>query len=154
MVPRVFKKMVFKPGSVNVDIGGGRFETATEYLHSKHVHNFVWDKYNRSLEHNAKIYTMVIETGCADTATLSNVLNVIKERKYRLEALKLAAEAVGKGGTVYITVYEGDRSGKGKETTKGYQMNRKLKDYLRDVRMVFNQVGLHDGVIIAQNLWS
>ena len=96
---------------------------------------------------------MVIETGSADTATLSNVLNVIKERKYRIEALKLAAEALGKGGTCYITVYEGDLSGEGKVTTKGYQMNRRLKDYLRDVKMVFNQVGIHDGVIIAQNLW-
>lgn len=154
MVPRVFKKVELARGTVNLDIGGGKYETATDYLHRQGVHNFVWDKYNRSLEHNARIASMLIETGCADTATLSNVLNVIKERKFRIEALELAAQALGKGALCYITVYEGNRSGIGTKTTKGYQLNRKLKDYLREVKSVFNQVSIQDGVIYAQNLWN
>jgi len=35
---------------------------------------------------------------------------------------------------IYVTVYEGDRSGKGKVTRDGWQENRKLASYLDEVR--------------------
>jgi hypothetical protein len=151
MIPRLFKKVPFKPGSVNLDIGGGKYETATEYLHSLHVHNFVYDPFNRDISHNSKIYRMLVANSFADTATLSNVLNVIKPRQLRLDALEIASKAVGTRGICHITVYEGDRTGNGRRTTKGWQHHRKLKEYLSEAQLVFEHVGIKGGVISAHH---
>ena len=150
MIPRLMRNIEFRRGAINVDIGGGRFETATDYLHSRGVHNFVYDPYNRTSHHNARVFRRVIANQIADTATMSNVLNVIQHRRHRLDALKVAATSIGHGGTVYITVYEGDGSGKGKKTSKGYQLNRKLAKYLREVKEVFTDVELVAKMIIAR----
>ena len=36
-----------------------------------------------------------------------------------------------KNTIILISIYEGNKSGIGKETTKGYQKNMKLKEYLK-----------------------
>ena len=83
-----------------------------------------------------------------DMAILSNVLNVIYEDDIRhdiLETLKTLAD------TVYITVYEGKKDGVGTVTKKDcYQLNRKVREYLPEVREVFFDVTLKNGVIICK----
>jgi len=54
----------------------------------------------------------------------ANVLNVIAEPEARAELIETAAMADGKA---YFTVYEGDRSGVGRRTTKGWQNNGRLR---------------------------
>jgi hypothetical protein len=71
----------------------------------------------------------------ANTCTISNVLNVICDRDVRIHILTLAKKYCS--GTVYITVYEGDKTGKGKVTRDGYQLNCKLKEYMKEVQIVF-----------------
>jgi len=152
-VPRLFKQVGLKRGTINLDVGGGKYDTATDYLHSQGVHNFVWDPFNRDLDHNSKVYDLLVANGgLADTATLANVLNVIKERCDRIEALKLASRAVGDTGVCYITVYEGNRSRRGKRTSKGWQHNKPLRFYLDEVKEVFACASIQGGVIVAYNV--
>lgn len=157
MLPKLFSQMpsesaLFERGSINVDIGGGRFETATDFLHSKGVHNFVWDPYNRSDEHNDRVWRLFIDQSLADTVTLSNVLNVIRSRVDRTDCLMTAARALKSDGVCFITVYEGNKSGKGKETSKGFQLNRRTRSYVSEVEKVFRDVDvLPRGIIVARD---
>jgi predicted RNA methylase len=148
-LPVLFSKVEFKPGTVNADIGGGKYDNVTTFLATKGVLNYVYDPYNRSKDYTEFVISK-IEHGQCDTVTISNVLNVIKEQKSRDEVLLNAVDAVKDNGTVYITVYEGDGTGKGKETSKGWQENRKTPTYLPEVKKYFDDVTLKNGVIIAK----
>ena len=148
-LPAVFKMVSFEPGTVNIDYGGGRFDNVAEYLKDFDVINLVYDPYNRSKEHNQDVIRLVREHGGADTATCSNVLNVIKEPEVRLNVLSNIKKLVKPSGTVYITVYEG--SGKGNEgpTKSGYQLNRKTADYLEEIQKVFPDASRKGKLIVA-----
>lgn len=61
----------------------------------------------------------------------SNVLNVILEDEVIFEILDNIYEIANKNTIILISIYEGDKSSIGKETTKGYQKNMKLKEYLK-----------------------
>lgn len=89
--------------------------------------------------------------GFYDVAICSNVLNVIAEPEVREDILFDLARIAE---TVYITVYEGDKSGKGKPSGKdSWQENRRLRDYLPEVEDVFSEVTIKNGVIIARWPW-
>lgn len=136
-LPAIFNMVTFNPGTVNLDYGGGRFNNVAEYLKQYDVINLVYDPYNRSSEHNQEVIRLIREHGGADTATCSNVLNVIKEPEVRLNVLKNISKLVKSGGTVYITVYEGKGNNAEGLTKSGYQLNRKTADYLEEIQQVF-----------------
>lgn len=136
-LPAIFNMVTFNPGTVNLDYGGGRFNNVAEYLKQYDVINLVYDPYNRSSEHNQEVIRLIREHGGADTATCSNVLNVIKEPEVRLNVLKNISKLVKSGGTVYITVYEGKGNNAEGPTKSGYQLNRKTADYLEEIQQVF-----------------
>lgn len=136
-LPAIFNMVTFNPGTVNLDYGGGRFDNVAEYLKQYDVINLVYDPYNRSSEHNQEVIRLIREHGGADTATCSNVLNVIKEPEVRLNVLKNISKLVKSGGTVYITVYEGKGDNAEGPTKSGYQLNRKTADYLEEIQQVF-----------------
>lgn len=72
-----------------------------------------------------------------DVALCSNVLNVIMEEEIRDELLHTLKEIADK---VYITVYEGDGEGIGRQTKKDcFQLNRKRKAYLPELVRVFGK---------------
>lgn len=149
MVPALFKK-VPAFGKRNLDVGGGKFDTASKWLADNHdCKNFVYDPYNRSDGHNQKVLKQT-EKG-VDTITISNVLNVIKEARFRREVLELAASRCKEGTKVYITVYEGDKSGSGKETRCGYQLNRRTQDYVKEVSRFFRTVERRGKLIVASD---
>lgn len=136
-VPALFKHIPWRPGTMNLDLGGGRYDTATEYLRVRNVINKIYDPYNRTQEENEDALSHTY-----DTVTISNVLNVIPSYDARIDLLKLALNHVKKGGTIYIKVYEGNGSGKGNITQNGesYQANRVLKDFMEnEVREVFSK---------------
>lgn len=63
----------------------------------------------------------------AEAIFCNNVLNVIQS-DYDLEKVLDRMEEFYK--PIYITIYEGDRSGNGRKTSRGtYQRNMKAKDY-------------------------
>lgn len=136
-VPALHKALV-RTGAfrgVNADLGGGRFDKATEYLHEQGVENIVHDKFNRSDEHNAWAWSAIKRR--AKTVTVANVLNVIAEPKCREAVIQQAATL---GVPTYFTVYEGDGSGKGRRTRDGWQENRKLATYLPEIEQHFASV--------------
>ena len=70
----------------------------------------------------------------------------------RHELLNNAWDLTRYGAPVYITVYEGDRSGVGRQTGKDqWQNNRPLRDYLDEVLAVFPNATLYKGMIVANH---
>lgn len=143
----VHKRMGWKKGTTHIDIGGGKFDNGVKFLENLGVEAHVYDPYNRTPEHNERVMGTVGKKG-ADTASLFNVLNVIKEPEHRHEALKTAHKSLKPGGRLFVSIYEGDRSGKGKKTKKNsWQNNAPTKAYLDDVRKVFPNAKLQHGII-------
>jgi len=125
------------PPTINVDVGGGKYDDGTKYLNSIGVRNLVWDPYNRSPENNARV-VVTASTDVPDTATMANVLNVIRRPEDRRHALVNArAFLPPRRGTLYINVWEGNKSGKAATTRDGWQENRRLETYLSEVQDVF-----------------
>ena len=148
-VPALFKKIPWCNSNAikkNVDLGGGRYDTATKYLAEFGVKNVIYDPFNRDFRHNLNV-VMDMAINRADTATISNTLNVIRERGKRIELLRCAKRWAE---VVFISVYEGDKTGTGRQTKKGcWQENRKLEDYIPEVFEVFENVRIEKGMIIA-----
>lgn len=139
-LPRIFKLVDFKPFTVNLDYGGGKYDNTTEYLAERSVNNLVFDPYNRTEEHNNTVINSVEGYGGADTATCSNVLNVIKEPEIRQSILENLKRLVKPMGDIYITVYEGSGDGNEHPTKSGYQLNRKTADYMEEIEKIFSFV--------------
>ena len=154
-LPVVFTKpgVKFVEGGTNIDIGGGRFDNATQFLKEKYgVKNSVFDPYNRDRKNNAAIAERIKNGERFDTATISNVLNVIDTPEARANVILEAAKAIKPDGTAYFTVYEGDAKGGAAATTKGWQENRKLSTYRDEIRQYFNDVPApRNGVITARD---
>ena len=149
-VPAVFKKVNWSSDSINFDLGGGKYDTATEYLDGLGVTNLIYDPYNRSRAHNDRVLAIAINHR-PDSCTISNVLNVIMEPDVRTDTLRFAKAVLKSGGSCFITVYEGDKSGVGR-VTKGncYQNNKRLAEYIDEVRNVFGNALIYKGMIIAE----
>jgi hypothetical protein len=135
--PAAFAKIPWVSGQRNVDIGGGRYDAGSDYLKADHgVTSKVIDPFNRPEAHNRKVAAEFAKRP-ADTATLTNVLNVIREPEQRQAALKAARRYVRDGGKLYVQVYPGDGSGEGRETSAGWQENRPLRSYLAEVEEAY-----------------
>ena len=86
-----------------------------------------------------------------DTVTVMNVLNVIKEPEVRDNTILQAAKAIKKGGVAYFQIYQGDKSGVGKITPRGWQNNMRTEDYVEEIKKRFNDVVRHGQVIEAMD---
>lgn len=149
--PGGMKKVEWKSGTTNVDIGGGRFDDATEWLRERGVENLVFDPFNRDSEHNRMVAERVRKEK-VDTATCHNVLNVIDSESSRANVILQAAKAIKPDGTAYFSIYEGDKTGVGKYKGQDrWQNNRRTKDYLGEIERYFDDVQVKKGVIIARS---
>ena len=149
-VPRVFKTIKWQPGTTNLDYGGGRFDTATEYLRTCGVQNYIYDKYNRTAAENA----MALSHAPYSSVVLSNVLNVVHEPEERAAILKHIKNLLTPDGTLYISVYEGDKSGVEKIDPKrnSCQLNRVTKSYVAEIADVFtaHKIIIKNNIIIVK----
>lgn len=148
-IPALFKHKAVKFGDVNIDIGGGRFDLATNYLASIGTTNLVFDPFNRPETTNASTLDYLRSGKRADTATCANVLNVIAEEEARKNVILEVAKAIKPDGTAYFMVYEGNGTGIGKETSAGYQNNRKTADYVQEISQWFDSVQRSGKLITA-----
>lgn len=148
-LPAIFKLINLSPNTINLDFGGGRFDNASEYLATKDVTNLIYDPYNRSSEHNKNVLDTIRKNNGADTATCSNVLNVIKEENARHTVIQNIYNLLKSNGTAYFTVYEGTGKGNEGATKSGYQLNRKTIDYVDEIKEVFSNVTRKGKLIIA-----
>jgi hypothetical protein len=141
-----FKKIDWIPGTTNLDYGGGKYEKATMWLLEQGVNNLVYDKFNRSDEHNE----MALEFAKSSTTTTCfNVLNVIKEREHRKQVIKECKRENTK--TIYFSVYNGDMSGEGTPTRgNSWQNNKPLKYYLDEVKEIYPSAEIVKGMITAK----
>ena len=148
-LPAIFKLINLSPNTINLDFGGGRFDNASEYLATTDVTNLIYDPYNRSSEHNKNVLDIIRKNNGADTATCSNVLNVIKEENARHTVIQNIYNLLKSNGTAYFTVYEGTGKGNEGATKSGYQLNRKTVDYVDEIKEVFSNVTRKGKLIIA-----
>lgn len=126
-----------------IDIGGGKFDIAIEVAKAYDAKVSIYDPYNRTAEHNEKVMSSAY-----DCAIISNVLNVIDSEDARKQVL---LTAYNKADVVLITVYEGDRSGIGRQTgSDSWQENRVTADYIREVEAVFPKVEKYGKLIVAR----
>ena len=118
-----------------IDYGCGKF--FDKYVDQVKCKISGYDKYNRPDKNVLKRKF--------DVAICSNVLNVIAESEVRND---VARQLKDLADVTYITVYEGNGSGIGKESKEDcYQLNRKVKDYVHELKTVFNTVEIKNGVI-------
>ena len=97
-----------------------------------------YDPYNRN---NPKVLNRKY-----DVALCSNVLNVIAEQEVRLDILSRLKELAK---IIYITVYEGNRSGNSKRTKEDcFQLNWSRGNYIPELVAVFGpgNVKYHNGM--------
>lgn len=150
-VPALFKDKNVQFGDVNIDRGGGKFDLATEFLAERGTQNLVFDPYNRGEATNRATLDFLRDGSRADTATNANVLNVIAEAPARANVILEMAKAIKPDGKAYFMVYEGDGSGVGRETSAGWQNNRKTADYMDEIKRYFDSVERRGKLIIASN---
>lgn len=133
-LPAVYGRFSFAPGSVVLDYGCGRY---TDHIREAlpGVTYLPFDPYNQPASVNAASLDAFRTLSATRPAAVvcSNVLNVIDSA----DAVKATAEAVATlaqaaGAPALVTVYEGDKSGTGRETGPDqWQRNERTRDYLR-----------------------
>jgi hypothetical protein len=149
-VAAAMKKIPWERGTRNLDLGGGKHDLGTNYLKTQGVRNLLYDPFNRTEKHNERVLKEAAAKGI-DSVTVLNVLNVIREPEHRDAVIKQAADHAGNDKPAYFQVYEGNGSGVGKETIKGWQNNRKLSDYVAEIGKHFSQVERHGIYLEARN---
>ena len=146
-----------------IDWGGGKYDTTAEYVLENMDEGIfvVVDKFNRTENHNWKSIEWVMEATGGDGAkviTNANVLNVIKEKDQRRMMLSAIKHFLAYNGTAYFSAYKATKSKDyieegdvvGQETTKGWQNAQPLSFYVDEIKGLFNQVQIKDGMIIAR----
>jgi hypothetical protein len=143
----IHREKGWRRGSRHIDVGGGKFDNAVKFLESQGVEGHVYDPFNRTEEHNKEVMARAGKEQ-SDTASLFNVLNVIREPEYRRSALETAHGSLKPGGRLFVSVYEGDRSRKGRKTkSDAWQNNLPLQDYLEEIKQLFPDAVIQRGVI-------
>lgn len=138
VVNKVYKQCAFKDNSVILDYGGGKYDTNVDYMRERNGSDvLVYDKYNRNGEHNLAVLDRCREEK-PDYIVCSNVLNVIMEDEVIRDILKDICGCCREDTAVYIAIYEGDKSGVGKKTKKGWQRNEKAQAYEAVISEYFN----------------
>ena len=161
-LPRLFSLVNWKSGTINLDYGGGTVESdavADAFFDKKGVTNVIYDTGNFDDPHNFAVIRYLKANGGADTATLSNVLNVIMEPNVRHEILENIYDWLKPNGVLYIYGYEGPKEDIGKggkaKGKKGqnpdeydqYQTNMRTKEYLPEIEEVFPNYTFKGGLI-------
>ena len=137
--------------SSNLDIGGGKYPTASEYLKEQYgVNNTIYDPFHRSHYDNLFVVGLIKGGAPFDTITVCNVLNVINCDKMMQTVIMQAARAADDDTIVFFQIHNGDKSGVGHETTKGYQRNVPTHWYLPFVRLWFNEAEHKGKFIVAR----
>lgn len=135
-VPALFKNPQVIFSGLNLDYGGGKYDTATMYLADRGIESVVYDPYNRTPEHNAETLNKVRRNGGADTITCANVLNVIKEPAARMVVLRNIYKYLKPGCCAYFSMYEHNR-GEGPTGGNKYQLARKTAEYVPEIASIF-----------------
>lgn len=136
-----------------LDYGCGKY---TDHLHgaaaAEGLRLFPYDPYNQPEDTNNETRLLLTSSGIgkpANIAICSNVFNVIRPIDCIIDALHDIASMVD--GFLYVTIYEGDKTGIGRETKKDcWQRNEMRGDYLPIIHKAgYHIVGVKYGAIIV-----
>ena len=150
-LPAVYGKTCFS-ASVVLDYGCGKFtDHIRDCLRRQGCILLPFDPYNQPVHVN--LISMNYIDRCKKEhvpvdVVCSNVLNVIDDDETVRHIARNIEDVVSTtGGIGYVTVYEGDRSGIGRQTGRDqYQRNAPLRDYLR----FFRRATISQGMIIVK----
>lgn len=149
-LPAVYRKANLSASMV-MDYGSGKHtDHIREHVNALHKAYLPYDPYNQPEDRNTATATIVCNAMAVKIPVdviCSNVLNVIDDdNTVRQIAHHIEEIVTTAGGTGYITVYEGNRSGIGKQTGKDqYQRNEPLRNYLR----FFRNATVKNGMIVV-----
>ena len=153
--PKWAGEPVWKKGMTNVDIGGGKYDNADEYLHTFGARNIVFDPFSRDAEHNGKMFDEIEANGGADTVTCFNCLNVIKEPEARDNVILQCSQVLKPGGKAYFQVYSGNKQlaagGARQMGNDQWQEFRDITTYIPEIRKHFGTVIRKGSYIIASD---
>ena len=151
-LPSVYRKATLsRTTPFVVDYGCGKYTAHIEaFLAEQGKILYPYDPYNQPTvinRHTMDFVRWASRTRNEVILICSNVLNVI-DSDGEVSRICHDIERVVRDtdGTAYITVYEGDRSGVGRQTGRDqYQRNEPLRDYLR----FFHKATIKHGMIVV-----
>lgn len=152
-LPAVYNKATFTSDYI-LDYGCGKYTDHIKLFAILHDKVYLpYDPYNQPNDvnmHTFETASTVASLGESIDVVCSNVLNVIdSESDISRICSQIEHIAVKTGGTAFVTVYEGDKSGTGRQTGKDqYQRNEPLRDYLR----FFHNASIRNGMIIVKGV--
>lgn len=142
-------KIGFRPGSLILDYGGGKYNEAVSYMAKHGSKVLVYDPYNRTPKHNKAVLDVAFKRK-PDYIVCANVLNVIKENDVVYNVIRHIRFLSGAKTTVIFTMYEGNGTGHGKISKDDcWQRNQKMDSYLPMIRFYFPDAVKRYGLIIA-----
>lgn len=136
-LPRIYNAITIKPNDIIFDYGCGKYTDHIREALPESTEYLAYDPFNQPYDVNtASINTLHAETeeGKPVTFICSNVLNVIDSDETISNIIRALEKTAARtpGSRILVTVYEGDRTGKGRETMKDcYQRNETTRAYLR-----------------------
>lgn len=147
------KQGVWIKGNRNFDLGCGKYDHSDTFLADRGVENIGYDPVHRPDE---SVFAE-LKQNPADTATINNVLNVVKEEGVRTQVIRQAADNIKPEGTAYFLIYEGDKSAVGRVSklkdgaAESWQNNMKTRDYVDEIKEAFDDVTVKSNMIIARS---
>lgn len=158
-VPAIFKSPIFKAEiqsgkySAIFDFGAGKYDKTGDYCAENFPEWYLpYDPYNRPMFENAASMdfarALINDLNLSMIVVCSNVLNVIDTDAAIYDILFKCAFLASNDGAALFKIYEGDKSGIGGRTVKGYQRNARTADYMDCIKQYFGNVKRYPGNII------
>ena len=149
-LPAVYRKAAITSDIV-MDYGCGRYTELIRSALPAGIRYLPYDPYNQSGKVNAETMQAIdqaITAGAPVDVVCSNVLNVIdSDDEIRRIARRIESIIYATRGKAFITVYEGNRSGNGRQSGPDqYQRNEPLKAYAR----FFRKPEIRNGMLIIR----
>ena len=138
-VPALFNKVYMPIEGTILNFGCGRYPDLVEEAFPLHSFMHFDPYFDRVEENEAYVHTDLMDmlwyVGTEKkfggvVVMCANVLNVLTDDELKDTIMTLNILAF-EGFLVHISIYEGDRSGVGKKTSRGYQRNQKAVEYTR-----------------------
>lgn len=152
-LPAVYKRIKLESGDRLLDYGCGRYiEHIQRHCNGYGAIYYPYDPYNMPTENNNLTLKTLSDTS-ATIGVMSNVINVIDSDEAIKDAINNAISLID--GKLYITVYEGDKSGVGKYTKNNcFQRNMKLKDYVPMLESMGFIITIKDRMIVIDGKYK
>jgi hypothetical protein len=141
-IPSGIKRLVdwklCKPGGINLDYGGGKYEKSTIYLAKHGIRNLIYDPGHYDDKYNKDILESCLLNGGANSATMLNVLNIIPTQEERISAVENMFKHMHRSAVAIIGVYEKRKDGNQEYTGMGWQNNQPLTFYENELHKHFS----------------